>query len=74
MKAKTKKCKNGLNGDSDKKVVIYVCGGVVQQVCSNFVPLDINVFDVDNKKADGMTDAQISKEWETVTNDMKIVY
>jgi hypothetical protein len=53
-----------------KKVVIYVEGGVVQEIMSDDKDIEVEVFDVDNKQADGMSNSEIDDEWDITSKGM----
>ena len=51
------------------KIIIYVCGGVVSEVRADDVDVSVEVFDVDNMKADLYTGKMIDVEWEKKTKE-----
>ena len=44
-------------------IVVYVLGGMVQEIRSSRKGVSVEVFDVDNKKAEGKSGDEIDKEW-----------
>ena len=53
------------------KIIVYVDGGNVQTVIGDVDDIEVQVFDVDNLKAEGKTEKQIEKEWKKVSNGCK---
>lgn len=52
-------------------VMVYVSGGNVQGIRSNIKKIAVEVFDVDNKKAEGKNEDQIELEWQELTKIAK---
>jgi len=51
------------------KVAIYIMGGVVQDTKANHDGVEVTVFDVDNLKADGVTDREIDERWAKILDE-----
>ncbi len=51
------------------KIAIYVRGGVIQSIISN-TNIKATIFDVDDKKAAGISDKEIDKRWDDLQEDM----
>lgn len=64
-----------LKKSSQNNVVAYVTGGTLTGANADDPDtIGFEVFDVDNKKAEGLSSDEIEKEWEEVSKDMKPIY
>ena len=65
--------RDALNETNYIKVIAAVRDGNVQGARGT-AGVDFEVFDVDNKKAEGMSDEEIDEEWEKITEGLEAIY
>ena len=69
-----KELKEAITETKTPKVLAYVEGGLVQGARATDKEIALEVFDVDNLKADGLSRDEIEKEWKRISNGMKAIY
>lgn len=56
------------------RILVNVCGGVVQAIYSNVPGIKVEVFDIDDLKAEGVDGETIDKNWEAKKQGLKEVW
>jgi hypothetical protein len=56
------------------KILIYVGGGIIQEVRASDVNIDVEIIDADNLEAEGLTNDQIEEMWDIRKKGLTTVY